>query len=308
MHILEIERKLMEVNRLLLLALTGVFFAPMALADNTISRGAPTKSALKDTSNLFISGSKFGGTLFRTDGDPDLFLNEVNVTLGSGWDPDLDLNTDFNSLNFAYTLGTLIPLNTFFDFTFASRSGDVNAAVALGTYSLDVALIGGETSTSTNVLHNFSYNLEVVAGFNPGLTASASPSVVGAVGDQSTVSMTVQNNTGRTLVTNGLFANGGSGSAYDNMDFQFNFAGSPWLGGLELNAGESFTGAHSFYTVRASTTPGIYDARGGIYGGYYQGDEHWLQSSNNPNIEVVPEPATLAALGLAAVALRRRRK
>ncbi len=308
MLILEAERKLMKVHRFLLLALTGVFFAPLAFADNTIFQGFDTKSALKDTSNLFSSSTQFGGTLFRTDGDPDLYLNEVNVTLGSGWDPALDLTTDFASFNFGYTLGNLIPLNTFFDFTFAGRFGSVDAAVAVGTYSFDVALIGGETSTSTNVLHNFTYNLEVVAGFNPGLTASASPSVVGAVGDQSTVSMTVQNNTGRTLVTNGLFANGGSGSAYDNMDFQFNFAGSPWLGGLELNAGESFTGAHSFYTVRASTTPGIYDARGGIYGGYYQGDEHWLQSSNNPNIEVVPEPATLAALGLAAVALRRRRK
>lgn len=298
----------MKVNRLLLLALTGAFFAPMALADNTIFQGSATKSALKDTSNLYISGSKFGGTLFRTDGDPDLFLNEVNVTLGSGWDPDLDLTTDFSSLNFGYTLGTLIPLNTFFDFTFASRSGNVNAAVALGTYSFDVALIGGETSSSTDVLHNFTYNLEVVAGFNAGLTASASPSVVGAVGDRSTVSMTLQNNTGRTLITNGLFTNGGTGSAYENMDFEFNFAGNPWLGNLSLNAGDSFTGDHSFYTVRTSTVPGVYDARGGIYGGYYQGDEHWLQSSNNPNIEVVPEPATLAALGVVAVALRRKRK
>lgn len=298
----------MKVHRLLLLALTGVFFAPTALADNTISQGFDTKSALLDTSNLFSSSTKFGGTLFRTDGDPDLFLNEVNVTLGSGWDAALDLNTDFSTLNFGYTLGTLIPLNTFFDFTFAARFGSVDSAVAVGTYSFDVALIGGETSTSTNVLHNFTYNLEVVAGFNPGLTASASPSVVGAVGDQSTVSMTLQNNTGRTLITNGLFTNGGVGSAYDNMDFEFNFAGNPWLGNLALNAGDSFTGAHSFYTVRASTVPGVYDARGGIYGGYYQGDEHWLLSSNNPNIEVVPEPATLAALGIVAVALRRRRK
>lgn len=308
MLILEAERKLMKVHRFLLLALTGVFFAPLAFADNTIFQGFDTKSALVDTSNLFSSSTTYAGSIFRQNGDPDLFLNEVNVTLGSGWDSALDLNTDFTSLNFAYTLGTLIPLNTFIEFNFAQRSGSVDAAVAPGSYSFDVALVGGETNTSTSLLHTFTYTLEVVSAFNVGLTASASPNVVGAVGDQSTVSMTVQNNTGRTLVTNGLFANGGSGSAYDNMDFQFNFAGNPWLGGLSLNAGDSFTGAHSFYTVRASTVPGVYDARGGVYGGYYLGDEHFVSSSNNPNIEVVPEPATLAALGIVAVALRRRRK
>lgn len=308
MLILEIERKLMKVNRLLLLALTGVFFAPTALADNSFFQGASTKSALKDTSNLFTSSTRFGATIFRDASDPALYLNAVNVTTGSGWDPALGFSTDFASLNFDYTLGDLIPTGTFFDFDFAVRGGDVDSAVALGTYSFDVALIGGETSSSNDVLHNFSYTVEVVQAFTPNLTASASPSVLGPVGDQTTISMSITNTTGRSIVTDGLFTNGGAGSAYENMDFAFNFAGTPWLGGLALSAGESFTGAHSFYTVRASTAPGVYDARGGVYGGFFRGDEHWLPSSNNPTIEVVPEPATLAALGIVAVALRRKRK
>jgi hypothetical protein len=294
-------------------ALTSKFFAlvafivgaSQALAAPTFSSPHTILSSFKDSSNLAVSQSLYDIDFSQDSGDPDLFINQISLNLGSGWDSNLDLgvNSSFNS----YTLGSLITGASSFRLDNAIlRSGDVNAAVATGIYDFSVDIVGGASNSATDVLSTLNFQLEVFDRLEFEISSLASPSTI-QQGDSSTVSVTLGNAmSARDLVTTTwYYAGGGYEQGSDSLTG--NFVGD-WFN-KTITPGNSRTDDHTTWTAAAIQPTGTYDGNFGIFGGLYNGDEHWLRAPNSPiTVTPVPEPATMAVLGLGALGLLKRRR
>ncbi len=65
---------------------------------------------------------------------------------------------------------------------------------------------------------------------------------------------------------------------------------------------------HTSHRPQSWTPLGHYQTTRGVIGGFYDGDEHWVEFSNDPGFDVVSEPVTFVGLAFAVGALAARRR
>jgi hypothetical protein len=275
----------------------GVFATP------TFSTFQDTKSAMKDTSNLYGSSSKYDIQFSQDVSDPTLYINQIAISYGGTWDPNLDINLNAPT---GYTLGSAITGAQSFNFNeLVKRNGSVDNAVATGIYDFTIDFIGGIDNLATDALGSVYCQLEVFDRLEYDILSGSTPSSIQR-NQSSTVSVELQNlMPTRDLVTSTWYYGGNGLSMGSNFLFG-SFVGN-WFG-LTVPALTSLNGTHTNWTASPVQPYGVYTSNLGIVGGLYQGDEHYMIAQPTTIEVVTPEPATLVTLGIGAVAILRRRR
>lgn len=266
------------------------------------------KSAVKDTSNMASSQSTYELNVFKDAADPDFYVNDITLTTGPGWDPDLDI---YAASNFGGIFGTggdfgTRLTGTFFDiFQIGFRYGEVASSVANGIYNFTMQVLGGGSDTSMDILSSHDLQIEVVDGIALGVDGSVThPEIV--QGGTSTARMSVRNTGSRDFITTTwYYAGGGFETSGGGSRLIGNFVGN-WFD-QTITPGNFRTDDHTTWTAAPDQPVGLYEGNFGVYGGYHMGDQHSFRASATSINVVVPEPGTLIVLGLGAVAALRRR-
>ncbi len=271
-------------------------------------------SAVKDSSTMNSTTTAFGVRLDHDTDDADVFLNNVNIVGGSSWNPLLNMQSSSYYYGFTngvfgqaqYDLGTAITEDVSWDFSqLAFRNGEVDSSVDTGFYDFTLEVVGGTSSSSTEILASFDFQIEVVDTITASLTSSMSPNSIGW-GEDSTASVTMANTGTRELITKTWYVAGfGLNGPYTANQLEFRSFEGNWFGQV-IEVDESRTDLHSKWRANPGNVAGTYFGDIGVYGGIYAGDEHSWRP--NASLQVVPEPASLTAMGLGLAALLRRRR
>ena len=294
--------------------------AQITLADGN------ARSAFRDTSNLFFGGNtEYRVNLNTASGDPDLYINQINLTPGPSWDSNLTLYTPstdpnpgavntfrYNATNGTsgvYNLGTAISGNTHWNFASAFRFGDVDPNVADGIYNTTLDIVGGADSSAMDTLASFDLTLQVIQKLDVDVTMTADPDTIGQ-GQGTTISMTVKNNiTGADFISTSWYYSAFANANGDNL-VPGNFVGN-WFD-QHIAPGDSRTDLHTNWKAAANQNGGDYFGNLGVIGGLYSGDFYLV--NNNPQVKVSVIPAPSSALSLmmgvgllAPVIIRRNR-
>jgi hypothetical protein len=261
-----------------------------------------TLHSLQNGANAISSGIDISLT-----SETDFFINGFNVVGGSSWDGNLAISFNGSYYDFGsqtsgfYNLGD--PITGTVDWYFGGFFGGMfglgfNDTVPLGTYTTEIEIFGGATSTSEDVLFSFEETIEVV---EYGLNLSSPDTNVFLAPLGSTVIRHRLINNGSKAFLMGSRYYGWSEVGRDQFDIQFsnNYPGS-------IGNGEDLLVNHLDVTALASfTTP--WNFQSGIIGGHYSDDATWFEVSGH-TLTPVPEPATMIALGGAVLALASGRR
>lgn len=260
----------------------------------------PTLSALRNPTN-FLTGSNYNCIFTKDATDPDVFVNGISLTVGPGWDANLDVLASSSFGDFAF--GTPISGSQNRYVYLAGRNGSVDSSVPLGQYQFNTKVLGGDDANAQNILADFDWVIDVKNSFNLSLSAVVSLAFVNP-GQTTDVTATVTNNESEAILLNSWYIKSGANSAYPTVPWGFHF-NPGW--GITMNPGVTETRLHHYFTPDAATPMQTYNVYGGVIGGYYEGDAHWQGWTQPPQFTVVPEPVTLVALGIGILALGRRR-
>jgi len=281
-------------------------FVAAAHANPFIDPYFTIKSGVQDSSNMWYSTAHtgYGFSCTTSASDPATYINAIQVIPGATWDAGLTFAVQSQLANgFAsndYTLGTAMGIDrTYYWSNVVNHDGTFDATVAPGIYSFDIAFQGGFDSSALDTLYQGTFQVEVVNKIDATVTTSASPSTIGP-GQQTHVSATLNNNMSRDFWTSTWFVSGGAGLQFDSFD-------GNWFD-KQIGPGGSRTDAHSSWSALTSSTPGLNTMDCGVIGGLYDGDDFMFGAPGNTSITVTPEPTSMAALGLGAIALLRRRR
>lgn len=296
--------------------LAGIsLLAAFSLGQDVFNPNVTILSALIDTSNLSLSQTQYSVGYSHSGSDPDTYINNVLLTPGSSWDSDIDFFVNSSEFNYVdgtgshvYTFGTAISGDVFWDINnVVSRSGPI-MNVDAGIYDFTLDFIGGADSSASDTLASLSLQVEVFERLDLTVTGATSPDTIMA-GQQSALSMTVRNDMAtREFVATTWYVSGFFSGSNSLPFVGFDFSNNGWFD-THLAPGASRTNGHSFWTANAGTALGVYEGNNGVVGGLYNGDWHFAPMSPKPTITViVPEPATMAVLGIGAMALVRRRR
>ena len=293
--------------------LAATLIGTLAYGQSFSLENGPNRSAFRDTSNMFIDfGSSWRVHMDTNAGDPDLYINNITMATGSGWDSNLDVMTpvggfDYNGNAGHYNFGDAISGENHWDFNGAFRnSGAIIAAVADGTYNFTLNVLGGANNSAMDTLASYDLGLTVLQKLDVNVSMSANPNVI-AQGEATELSMTVTNNmTGAHFLSTTWFVSNFDDGNGHNLAFD-NFVGN-WFG-QDIAPGASHSDIHSTWHADGAQVPGLYTGNNGVVGGLYDGDFYFLNTDNKAQVLVtVPEPASMAAIGLGALALLRRRR
>ncbi len=297
----------------MLTASAAVLDVTGALAQTINLEVGDTRSAFRDVTNLSAFGSSNGydTRLDIASTDAPLYINSFNLVTGAGFPAALDINTPTTSFDYhgaesgTYTLGTQISGDHTWYFNSAFRDGAVSAAVADGVYDFSVNILGGANSSATGTLASFGLHMEVIQKLDVTVAQFATPSVINP-GEATQVSMTITNNiTGHDFVSTSWYVAGfGDGNGNELTFDGFN---GDWFD-KHIAPGDSRTDGHSQFSAQAGDAAGTYTGFNGVIGGLYYGDFYFVSANQQATVQVVPEPASLCALGLGAIALLRRRR
>lgn len=280
------------------LALSLAFFASAGFAQFTpgftqhsLTNGAPS----------------WGGIDMFLENTSDVYLNSFSVVDTGGWNTGIDVGFngsyfDNNSFTYgSYTMGSLIGAGQNWQFggIFGGMLGlNLNTTVAEGTYTAEIQLRGGATDTSDDLLLSFLETVEVV---NYNLDLSSPDTYIElAPGGSTTIRHHLVNNSANAFLVNSR-SYSWSTVGRDQFDIQFS-SGYP----SQILPSEDLTVSHLDITALPTFTDS-WSFTSEIIGGWYQDDANFIQISTH-TLAPVPEPATLAVLGLGAAALIRRRR
>lgn len=241
---------------------------------------------------------------FTNDSSDEIFLNSFSVNPGSS-----------GAGLFSVAQGNIFGSAGPFSFGGSVQPGDdlfaggfdgffdvsIISPLSKGVYDLEIDILGGATASSSDVLYTMSISIEAVDGFGVSYTAPNPVRNLGP-GENTTLTLDSVNTSNRDFfVTSQYF----SWSAPLRDAFDLTFITGPSL----IAAGDSISADH----LLAKPVPGFegqsFTFRMGYFGGYYSDDYNFLEGSNPVTLNsVVPEPASMISLGIAAFGLLARRK
>jgi hypothetical protein len=257
-------------------------------------------SAMKNTANLSTSFTSYDTKVTLDGTEGTVYINSTNVIGGAGWNSNINMSGAFDSV-----LGTALSGAQTFNLSTANRSGAVDSSVANGIYNFSVDVLGGTTATSTNILATLNLQLEVFQGLSFNVSSVSTPGTIGP-GQTSTVGATLTNTmANRNLHTTTWYTSTG------NFELNGEILNGTFVGdwfNKDIVPGSSYTSDHTQYTASATQMPGVYAGNVGFFAGLYEGDDHWIRINPDPTITVVPEPMTIAVLGLGISGLMRRNR
>ena len=290
--------------------------ATAAFADPTFTQtNGDTHSQVRDKSNIIIDDA-WKNRLQTGAGDPDLYINNMVITGGPGYNPLIGMQTNAGSFDYfdnnanasnTYTFGTAIGAGNDWNFNGAFHNGNINAAVADGIYDFSLDFMGGGNNVANNLLASFGLHVDVFQKIDLTTTTVASPTTIKEGGPGTEVSMTVTNNmTGRNFTTRSWYVSSFSDGLGNNLAFD-GFSGN-WFDQV-LTPGSSRTDSHSLWHADLNTPIGHYTGFNGVIGDVHDGDFIFMNTDRQAEVDVlVPEPASFAVLGVGALALLRRRR
>ncbi len=283
-----------------------------AFAQTFTQTNGDTHSQVRDKSNVLIDDS-WKINLQTNAGDPDLFINNMVITGGTGYNPLINMQTQIGGFDFNgggvnhYTFGTAINGANNWDLAGAFHDGNIDSGVADGIYDFNLDILGGGNNLATNVLASFGLHVDVFQKIDINTVMSATPSTIKEGGPGTEVSMTVTNHmTGRNFTTRSWWVSTFGDGLGNELAFD-NFTGN-WFDKV-IAPGDSRTDSHSTWHANLNTPIGHYTGFNGVIGDVHDGDFIFLNADQQAEVNViVPEPASMAVLGLGVLGLLRRRK
>lgn len=283
-----------------------------AFAQTFTQTNGSTHSQMRDKSNVLIDTS-WNINLQTSAGNPDLFINNMVITGGAGYDPLIDIQTQSGGFDFNggganhYTFGTAISGDNDWNFAGAFHNGNIDSAVADGIYDFNLDILGGGDDLASDTLASFGLHVDVFQKIDINTTMTATPGTIKEGGPGTLVSMTVTNNmTGRNFTSKSWWVSGFGDGLGNFLSFD-DFSGD-WFNKVIVPGGVR-TDDHSMWHAELDTPIGTYTSFNGVIGDVNEGDFIFLTADQQAQVTVlVPEPASFAVLGLGALALIRRRK
>ena len=272
-----------------------------------------THTEMRDKSNVFIDSTNWGVSLQTSASDAPLFINNMTITPGVGYDNNIAMQTqvggfDYNgSTKGHYNFGDAITGDNSWNFAGAFHNGAIDASVADGVYDFSLGIIGGANNSATDMLASYNLHVDVIQKIDITTTFTANPNTILEGGTGTELSMTVTNNmTGKNFITSSWYVSGFGDGQGNYLSFD-NFTGN-WFGQV-ISPGGSHTDTHSTWHADLNTPIGTYTGDNGVIGGAHDGDFYFMNTDRQAVVTVlVPEPASFAVLGVGALALIRRRR
>ncbi len=282
------------------LAISALSLLTVAAHAQTWSQGEAMFSMLN------VSGTASPDLNFTNDSSDEIFINSFGVNPSSSGAGLFTVNQGrifgpSGAFNFGDSLQPGEELfaggsDGFFDVT-------LDAPVSSGFYGLDIDIFGGTSSSASDFLYTLSISIETVDDF--GLTYSAPNPVRNLGPGESTVlSLDSVNTSNRDFRVNSQYF---SWNSTGRDAFDISFLANPGT----IAAGSSESNVHLLAKPIPGFEGGSFTFRMGYYGGYYSDDFNFLPGSNQVTLNsVVPEPASMIALSMAAggLLLRRRKR
>lgn len=249
------------------------------------------------SSDLYINSASFGSGTLATSG---FFLDTLNTRFKKFNSSGTEISDD------QYVWGT--PLASGFSYkstgSFDGLFGLFGTATSAGIYTGTVNIFGGSNSAANDLLGTASMTVEVLNNYGISVTYPTSNFTINP-GETKYLQHNLTNSGLRNFIVQTRYSSGpveGGGTNPDGFIADFAFTGYP----SALGPNSTTTADHMKFTG-VNPTGALWVASGGVIGGYY-GDDFNGISGGNFSVQAVPEPATLAVLGLGGALIARRRR
>lgn len=243
------------------------------------------------SSDLFINSIALSGGTFGSSG---LALQSTG-----GYFDRFDGSGSYDSSAF-YSFGTALASGySYYSLgAFGGLIGFSGTGVT-GTYTGTVDVFGGSSSSANDVLATVNFTIEIVSSYGVSVSYPTNDFTVGP-SQTATLQNRVVNSSSREFKVNSRYYSYFNAPSGFTIDFDPSYPSS--------FAANSDVTVDSLKFTGGTGGPQWTGADNGISGGYFSDDINSLPGGGQFTVTPVPEPTTMAALGLGLVALARRRR